>query len=286
MVIAKDVRGGATVPSNLVENLFDGVADSAETHTHLSVDPLVAQLTLTPLIGVSNVTVQYGKTAALQDIALTLYAGKRVAIVGPNGAGKSTLLKLIAGEIRPNTGQIKLHGFGSDAHLSIAYVPQHKQIDWNFPVTVYDVVMMGRVGRIGLFRRASRHDRKLVEQSLARVGMSEFANKRIGALSGGQQQRVFIARALAQEAKLLLLDEPLTGLDAPSRDIFLSLLDDVAAQGVTIVMATHDLNLAQTSFDNVLLLNRHLIASGAAERVLSAENLRQAYSNHLYAHMH
>ncbi|MEM8862440.1 MAG: metal ABC transporter ATP-binding protein [Chloroflexota bacterium] len=243
----------------------------------------MTNLKFTSLIETTGVTVQYGAKVALQNISLNFLAGKRVAIVGPNGAGKSTLLKLIAGEIQPSLGEVSFCGFESDAHLSIAYVPQHKQIDWNFPVTVEEVVMMGRIGRIGLFRRPRQRDRDLVQQSLTQVGMSHLAKTRIGSLSGGQQQRVFIARALAQEATMLLLDEPLSSLDIPSRQSVLEVLEEVSNSGVTIVMVTHDLTIAQQHFDEIVLLNKELVAAGPAEKTLTADTLRHAYSGHLYS---
>lgn len=241
------------------------------------------RLSADSLIEISNATVRYGKAVALKDLTLTLYPRESVAVVGPNGAGKSTLLKLIAGEVRQSGGRVALCNCDEAAHHAIAYVPQHKSVDWSFPVTVQDVVMMGRIGRIGLLRRTRKKDRDLVQHSLEEVGMAALADKRIGALSGGQQQRVFIARAIAQQASILLLDEPLAGLDIPSQQKFLEILNDIRANGVTPVMATHDLSLAKTAFDRAVLLNRHLVAAGEPEGVLSAENLRHAYSNHLYA---
>jgi ABC-type Mn2+/Zn2+ transport system ATPase subunit len=192
------------------------------------------------------------------------------------------LFKLMVGEIRPNSGTVTLYGSTPADHLCVAYVPQRKTIDWSFPVTVADVVMMGRIGKIGLFRRAGRRDRELVQESLERVKIAPLADKQIGELSGGQQQRVFIARALAQEAELLLLDEPLTGLDIPSQERFFALLDTVAHSDVTTIIATHDLNLAARQFDQVMLLNGYLVAIGAPKEVLSAENLAAAYGGHLH----
>lgn len=235
-----------------------------------------------PLFEAKQVSVRYGDAVALRDLSFTLQAGKQVAVVGPNGAGKSTLFKLMVGEIRPNSGSITLHGSQPEQHLCVAYVPQRKNIDFSFPATVADVVMMGRVGKIGLFRWPRRHDRDIVAQSLARVNASHLANKQIGALSGGQQQRVFIARALAQEAELLLLDEPLSGLDMPSQEKLFEVLDTVTSEGVTTFVATHDLNLAAQRFDQMMLLNTRLIALGEPGVVLSAENLTTAYSGHLH----
>lgn len=232
-----------------------------------------------PLFHADNVTVRYGDTVALRDLTFTLHQGEQIAVVGPNGAGKSTLFKLIVGEIRPNSGKATLYGTEPNAHLCVAYVPQRKNIDWNFPASVRDVVMMGRIGQIGLFRWPRRRDRDIVEASLERVNASHLADKQIGELSGGQQQRIFIARALAQEAELLLMDEPLAGLDIPSQEQFFTILDDI---GISTIVATHDLNMAAQRFDQVMLLNTELIALGDAAQVLSAENLTLAYSSHLH----
>jgi manganese/iron transport system ATP-binding protein len=222
-----------------------------------------------------------GPTYALEDITFQARRGERLAVVGPNGAGKSTLFKLIVGTIEPYKGEVRLYGHAPGDHICIAYVPQRSQIDWTFPATVEDVVMMGRVGQIGLFKRPSKRDWQVVKQSLERANAAHLAKKQIGELSGGQQQRVFIARSLAQEAELLLLDEPLTGLDAPSQDSFFQILDSLHEDGVTILLATHDLNLAVERFDRVMLLNRRLIALGSGEEVLAADNLLAAYGGQM-----
>ena len=160
---------------------------------------------------------------ALEEISFQAEPGEQIAIIGPNGAGKSTLLKVAAGLIKPDSGSVKMFGYTPDSHICIAYVPQRSEIDWQFPVTVSDVVMMGRTRQIGLFRRPGRNDKKIVESSLERVQIAHLADQQIGELSGGQQQRVFIARALALEANLLLMDEPLAGLDMPSQEAMLDL---------------------------------------------------------------
>ncbi|MGB1252235.1 MAG: metal ABC transporter ATP-binding protein [Candidatus Promineifilaceae bacterium] len=235
-----------------------------------------------PLFRVENVTVRYGEVVALRDLSFELQTGEQVAVVGPNGAGKSTLFKLMVGEIKPSQGAITLYGSNPAQHLCVAYVPQRKTIDWSFPATVEDVVMMGRVGKIGLFRWAKRHDHAVVQHSLKRVNAVHLAKKQIGALSGGQQQRVFIARALAQEAELMLLDEPLSGLDIPSQEQFFEVLDGVSKDGITTIVATHDLNMAAQRFDQVMLLNGGIVALGEPAGVLSAENLTRAYNGHLH----
>ncbi len=223
---------------------------------------------------------------ALEDVTLTLRPAERVAVVGPNGAGKSTLFKLIVGQLHPGRGSVHIYGSEPTRHICIAYVPQRNQIDWAFPVTVEEVVMMGRIGQIGLLRWPRRRDWEWVRASLARVGATHLAHKQIGELSGGQQQRVFIARALAQEAELLLMDEPLTGLDTPGREALFEILDGVAGAGVTTLIATHDLNLAAERFDRLLLLNRRVVAFGRPDEVLTPAHLLQAYGGQARAVSH
>ena len=219
---------------------------------------------------------------ALQDVSFQLGRGKQVAIVGPNGAGKSTLLKVVVGTIGPSAGTVNVYGHAPGKHICIGYVPQRNQIDWSFPATVEDVVMMGRVGQIGLFRWPSKRDWTRVEQCLARVNAAHLAHRQIGELSGGQQQRVFIARALAQGADLLLLDEPFSGLDKPSHDAILDILDSLHSDRVSVMVATHDLNLARERFDLVMLLNRRMIAYGPAEEVLEPSLLLAAYGSGIH----
>ena len=181
--------------------------------------------------------------------------GERVAVVGPNGAGKSTLFKLIVGTIEPYEGEVRLYGHAPGEHICIAYVPQRSQVDWNFPATVEDVVMMGRVGQIGLFKRPKREDWDVVHHCLERVNAAHLAKKQIGELSGGQQQRVFIARALMRRPQLLLMDEPTSGVDATLRHEILHLLDDLNAAGLAIVLTTHDLNGIAAHLPRLVCLN-------------------------------
>lgn len=223
-----------------------------------------------------------GDLFALKDITFHVDAGRQVAVVGPNGAGKSTLFKVIVGTIKPSRGSVNVFGHDPDCHICIAYVPQRSQIDWAFPVTVEDVVMMGRVGQIGLFRWPRRLDWRIVRESLDRVNAAHLAKKQIGELSGGQQQRVFIARALAQGADLLLMDEPFSGLDVPSHDAILDILGSLRGDAVTVMVATHDLNLASEHFDLVMLLNRRIVAYGRTEEVLTSPNLMQAFGGHMH----
>jgi len=235
-----------------------------------------------PLLEITDLVLRYETGTILDDLTFQLDSGERVAVVGPNGAGKSTLFKIIAGVVAPTSGNVKIRGSQPGGHLCIAYVPQRTQVDWNFPVTVADVVMMGRVGKLGLLSWPKRHDWSQVRQALSEVGILDLAQRQIGELSGGQQQRMFIARALAQEAELILMDEPLTGLDVQSQESIFHILDDLRQRGVTVLVATHDLDQAAERFDRVLLLNRRLVGLGSPAEVFTSEKLIQAYGGHLH----
>jgi manganese/iron transport system ATP-binding protein len=228
------------------------------------------------------VNLRFNRTFALKDVTFSLPAGNLVAVVGPNGAGKTTLFKIIAGTLRPDSGSVHVYGHGPGGHVCIAYVPQRSQVDWSFPVTATEVVMMGRIRKVGLFRWPSKQDWDFVRQALARVGMTELGNRQIGDLSGGQQQRVFLAQALAQEAEVVLLDEPFTGLDMPSQEAIFATLNELRKEGAAIMVATHDLNLAADRFDLVMLLNRRLIAFGKAEEVYTRPHLLEAYGGSVH----
>ncbi|MCO6453582.1 MAG: metal ABC transporter ATP-binding protein [Caldilineales bacterium] len=244
--------------------------------------PTAEHLPDAPSLSVQDVSVRYNGTVALESVSFVVNPGERVAVVGPNGAGKSTLFQVIAGTLKPNEGSIRIFGNPPGGHICIGYVPQRNQIDWSFPVAVSDVVMMGRSGKIGLFKWPRKQDWTLVETSLQQVGMVELAKRQIGELSGGQQQRVFLARALAQEAEILLLDEPLSGLDTPSQENLLDILDSLRDQGITILVATHDLDQAASHFDKMMLLNRRLIAFGQPDEVYTSANLVRTYGGHLH----
>ncbi|MBI1299015.1 ATP-binding cassette domain-containing protein [bacterium] len=235
-----------------------------------------------PTVAFHNVSVRYDGVVALDNVSFHLSEGEHVAVVGPNGAGKSTLFNVIVGKVRPTRGEVQIYGSGPKGHICIGYVPQRNAIDWRFPVTVRDVVMMGRTSKIGFLRWAGRQDHELVEKALVDVRIDHLADRQIGELSGGQQQRVFLARAMAQEAQLLLLDEPFTGLDAPSQQILLEILEELHGRRITILVATHDLNQAAERFGRIMLLNRQLVADGAPEEVLTADLLRRAYGSHLH----
>lgn len=234
-----------------------------------------------PTLEVSGVTVRYNGHLALEGVSFQLTQGERVAVVGPNGAGKSTLFKVIAGVLHPTKGEVKVYGHTPGGHICIAYVPQRSQVDWTFPVNVADVVMMGRIGRLGLLHWPRPRDWATVHQYLQVVGMANMADRQIGELSGGQQQRVFIARALAQEAELMLMDEPLTGLDVTSQEDIFRILEELRQRGVTVMVATHDLNLAAERFDRLMLLNHRLVGLGLPEEVFTPERLVQAYGGHM-----
>ncbi|GAB4581574.1 MAG: metal ABC transporter ATP-binding protein [Anaerolineales bacterium] len=235
----------------------------------------------TAILDVSDLTVRYNGVAALDSVSFQLRIGERVAVVGPNGAGKSTLFKVVAGVLPATHGEVKVFGHGPEGHICIAYVPQRSQVDWRFPVNVADVVMMGRIGKIGLFRWPQKRDWDVVRESLDLVGMTHLAKRQIGELSGGQQQRVFIAQALAQKADLILMDEPLNGLDAPSQEAIFDLLDELKRRHVTVMVATHDLHIAAERFDRVMLLNRKLLGFGLPFEIIAPERLVEAYGGQM-----
>ena len=235
-----------------------------------------------PFLTVSDLNVRYDGLPALEQVNFSLEGEEFVAVVGPNGAGKSTLFKTIAGVISPTSGSVTLGGHEPTGHICIAYLPQRSDVDWAFPVTVKDVVMMGRVGKIGLFRNPGKDDWNMVSSCLAMVNLEELAERQISKLSGGQQQRVFIAQALAQEAELLLMDEPLAGLDVPSQEEFFHVLKLLRQRSVTLLVATHDLGLAAGHFDKVMLLNGRLMGFGSPQEVFTEQQLIEAYGNHLH----
>ena len=226
---------------------------------------------MAPVLKVHNLTVGYDGIHALERISFSVQAGERVAIVGPNGAGKSTLFRVMVGLVHPKTGQVDAQG------AEFGYVTQRSAVDWSFPVTVHDAVMMGRIAKMGWLRWQRPNDREMVQRCLQRVGMLEYASRQIAELSGGQQQRVFIARALAQEATIMLMDEPFSGVDAPSQEAILEILDHLRHQGVTVLVSTHDLNMAVERFDRLALLNRQLIAYGTPRQAVTPETLAAAY---------
>lgn len=229
-------------------------------------------------IRVEDLTVAYREKPVLWDIDANVPEGVMEAIVGPNGAGKSTLLKAILGLLSPSAGTVSIFGGKlSDQRKRVAYVPQRSAVDWDFPTTVLDVVIMGSYGRLGWIRRPGKTELFAAMAALEKVGMHEFASRQISELSGGQQQRVFLARALIQEADLYFMDEPFQGVDATTERAIISLLRELRDAGKTLLVVHHDLQTVEEYFDRVLLLNVRAIASGPVEEVFNQENLRKTY---------
>jgi ABC-type Mn2+/Zn2+ transport system ATPase subunit len=231
---------------------------------------------------IDNITVAYNGAPILRNVSFDVPHGTRVAIVGPNGAGKSTLFKALVGLLPLRQGRILIHDLPLGHHLDcVAYVPQREEVDWKFPVTVSDVVMMGRYGQLGWFKQPGKKDFAAVQRSLQQMNIAHLAQQPIGDLSGGQQQRAFLARALAQEPHVLLMDEPFTGVDASTQQATLELLDGLKLQNVTVMVSTHDLNLASEKFDQVLLINRAIIAYGTPDHVFQPKHIEQAFGSHM-----
>ena len=229
-----------------------------------------------------DLTVAYHTKPVLWDVDLDVPAGKLVAVVGPNGAGKSTLMKAAMNLVPLSSGYVRVFGTHYDAARNrVAYVPQRESVDWDFPATVFDVVMMGRYGKLGWFKRPGTADRKAAMDALSRVGMAEYADRQISRLSGGQQQRTFLARALVQDAELYLMDEPFAGVDAVTERAIIALLRELQEAGRTVVCVHHDLQTVPEYFDWVALLNMRLIASGPVEDAFVADNLQRAYGGRL-----
>ena len=237
-----------------------------------------------PALEVTDLTVAYGDRPVLWDVDLEVPTGTLTAIVGPNGAGKTTLLRAVLGLVRPAAGQALVLGrpYAEQRRL-VAYVPQRGSVDWDFPTSVLDVVLMGRYGRLGWVRRPGRGDRDAASSALEQVGMTDLAHRQISQLSGGQQQRVFVARALVQDADVYLLDEPFQGVDATTERAIVELLTSLGERGKTIVAVHHDLQTVDEYFDRVVLLNVRRIASGPVEEVFTDENLRLTYGGRSFA---
>jgi manganese/zinc/iron transport system ATP- binding protein len=229
-------------------------------------------------IEVRDLTVAYREKPVLWDIDLTVPSGVLMAIVGPNGAGKTTFIKAILDLIKPAAGQIRIFGKRYDQQRQlVAYVPQRGSVDWDFPTSSLDVVMMGLYGRLGWFRRPGKRERRLALAALEKVGMQDFADRQISQLSGGQQQRVFLARALVQDAEIYMMDEPFQGVDATTERAIITLLRELRAADKTLVVVHHDLQTVAEYFDHVMLLNVRLIAAGPVPEVFTEENLRLTY---------
>ncbi|MGH1366221.1 MAG: metal ABC transporter ATP-binding protein [Calditrichia bacterium] len=229
-------------------------------------------------IRVEDLTVAYREKPVLWDIDLEIPAGVLMAIVGPNGAGKTTAIKAMLGLIDPVAGRVEIHGQPyQKQRKQVAYVPQRTSVDWDFPTTVLDLVMMGRYGELGWFKRPGRSERNMAMEALQKVGMDAYAKRQISELSGGQQQRSFLARALVQEARIYLMDEPFQGVDATTERAIITLLRELRENGKTVVVVHHDLQTVNEYFDWVFLLNVRRIACGPVAEVFTEENLRTAY---------
>lgn len=231
---------------------------------------------------VHDLTVAFDRKPVLWNIDLTIPQGKIVGIVGPNGAGKSTLIKAIMGILPVSSGYTKLFDRPiEEVRNRISYVPQRESVDWDFPASVMDVVLMGRYSKIGLFKRPRKADRDVALDALKKVGLEAFANRQISQLSGGQQQRTFLARALAQQADIYFMDEPFAGVDAATEKTIINLLRDMANAGKTVIVVHHDLQSVTTYFDWVIMLNTRLIASGPTEETFTQANLHETYGGKL-----
>ncbi len=229
-----------------------------------------------------DVTVHFGKVSALEDLTLTIPHGICLAVVGPNGAGKSTFFKALVGLLPLASGEIFIHGLPLGHHKDcVAFVPQREDVDWKFPITVKDVVMMGRYLHTGWLKKPSEKDEESVQRAMKQLGIADLAKRSIHDLSGGQQQRVFLARAIAQEPHILLLDEPFTGVDIPTQETTMSLLEEMHRQNVTVMVSTHDLNMASKRFEKVLMINRRLIAYGTPDEVFTPELVKAAFGERI-----
>ncbi len=235
-----------------------------------------------PAIEVEHLTVSYGTVPALLDVTLQIPRGKLVGVIGPNGSGKSTLIKAILGFIRPDVGEVRVFGESAEkAKGQVAYVPQRGTVDWDFPITVREVARMGRYGHVPWWRDLSQQDRRIADEALEMVRMSAYADRQIGQLSGGQQQRVFMARAMAQGAQILLLDEPFAGVDAATERAILDVLERTRHAGRTLLVVHHDLATAAEYFDLLVLLKQRLYAFGPPATVLHPEFLSEVYEGNL-----
>lgn len=233
-------------------------------------------------LSIENLTVSYDEHTALKNINIQIEQGKLVGVIGPNGAGKSTLMKAALGLIKKDKGNIEIFDHPvNQMRKKVAYVPQRNNIDWDFPINVLDTVLLGTYPKLGIFHRPKKKDRKWAYECLKWVGLEQYYKRQIGELSGGQQQRVFMARALAQEARLFFLDEPFVGIDASSEETIIRILKELRDRGNTIVVVHHDLSKAQDYFDDLVLLNVELVEHGSTQTVLKPEKISKAYQGQI-----
>jgi manganese/zinc/iron transport system ATP- binding protein len=236
----------------------------------------------TPIIEAHNLTVLYGRKPAIWNVDFKLPEGQVIGIMGPNGSGKSTLLKSIMGVVTPTTGYTKVYDQDlNQVRHKVSYVPQRQEIDWDFPASVWDIVSMGRFHVRGLFKRLTSEDNDIIQESLEKVNMLGFAKRQISQLSGGQQQRVFLARAIAQQGELFLMDEPFAGVDIATEEMIVDLLKEMKDQGKTLVIVHHDLHTAQSYFDHLVLMNTRLVACGKTSDVFTDQILTDTYGGKL-----
>jgi manganese/zinc/iron transport system ATP- binding protein len=234
------------------------------------------------VISVKNLTVSYQKKPAIKSINLKISEGSIVGIIGPNGAGKSTLIKAMLGLLPYDTGEVKIFGKDLDeSRKRISYIPQREQFDWDFPINVEDVVMMGRYSHLGMFSFPGKKDKEIVEEKIRKVGMQDFRTRQIRNLSGGQQQRIFLARALAQESDIYLMDEPFVGVDAKTERTIFDLMNELKQQNKTILVVHHDLGKVTEYFDKLILINQTLIAYGDTDLVFNKELISKTYGGRL-----
>jgi len=233
-------------------------------------------------IQIHDMTIAYHRKPVLWDVDLDVPESKLVGIIGPNGAGKSTMITAIMDLVPKASGWVRIYGETYEQRRkSIGYVPQRESVDWDFPISALEVVTMGRYGRLGWFRRPGQEDRRVAEEALDKVGMGEYANRQISQLSGGQQQRVFLARALAQDTQIYLMDEPFAGVDAATEQAIIDILMELREKGKTILVVHHDLQTVTRYFDWVIMLNMRVVASGPTSEVFTDENLNKTYGGRL-----
>lgn len=238
-----------------------------------------------PVLSVKNLTVAYDGKPVLENITGEIKKGSLTAIIGPNGAGKTTFLKAIMGLLKPLSGEVTFGFEDKERKTKIAYVPQTGSTDRDFPVTVFDVALMGRYPQLGWFKRPKKKDREIAFEMLKKVGMEKYVHRQIGTLSGGQEQRVFLARALAQQAKLYFLDEPFKGVDAATEKVIVEMLREIREQGGTVVVVHHDLNTVKKYFDSVIMINKTLVCWGDTENCFNEKTVSRTFKTDIFPEM-